>query len=161
MPATLQGTIGVFETLGSEFATGLIALSSASTGYVFSALGACGAITLVCFSRLVQRYDEVRLTISGIYLMIFSCVLMSCIPVTVTFDAEGKAEYSSGITVVFVIAVCSMYATGSDCIYYPAALPADLTHYRRIPHDSIFLTLLLIIHTSFCLPRVTSLPPSL
>jgi hypothetical protein len=108
-----QGTIGVFETLGSEFATGLIALSSASTGYVFSALGACGAVTLLSFSRLVRHYDEVLLSLSGIYLMIFSCVLMSTLPLVAPVDdLDGQAVFSPFIVCAFVVAVCAMYATG-------------------------------------------------
>ena len=103
----------MFETLGSEYATSLVALSSASTGYVFSALGACGALALVCFSRFVIHHDEVRLTIGGIYLMILSCVMMSLTPLAVTMDSTGEyAIYSPLVTCWFLVAVSAMYATG-------------------------------------------------
>ena len=110
-----KGTIGVFETLGSEYASRVVALSGSSTGYVFSALGACGAITLIYFSRLVKHHDEVRLTISGIYLMILSCIMMSLTPLAVTMDATGQhAIYSPLVTLWFLLAVSAMYATGTS-----------------------------------------------
>jgi len=123
-----KGTIGVFETLGSEFATDLVALSSSSTGYVFSALGACGALTLVYFSQLVKHHDEVRLTISGIYLMILSCVMMSVTPLAVTMDDLGEhAVYSPLVTCWFLLAVSAMYATG-----YPVGHTALLCLFSKI-----------------------------
>ena len=62
-------------------------------------------------------YDEVKLTISGIYLMILSCVIMSIIPLIVTYDSEQHAMYAASHMVMFMIAVCSMYATGATDIY--------------------------------------------
>lgn len=137
----LQGTIGVFETLGSEYATDVVALSSSSTGYVFSALGACGALTLVCFSRLVQHHDEVRLTISGIYLMILSCVMMSLIPLTVTMDTlEEHAIFSPLIACWFLLAVSAMYATGTIDSF----------------HLLLLLLLVLLILFACCLPSYSA-----
>lgn len=103
--------MGVYETLGGEFASRFIGLSSASTSYVFSALGACGAVTLVCFSRLVKYHDEVRLTIGGVYLMVVSCVMMS-----VAALVAGSA-HSSLLTSWFLLAVCAMYATGGYIVH--------------------------------------------
>lgn len=109
-----QGTIGVFETLGGEYASDLVGLSSASTGCTFSALGLCGAATLACFSRLLKRHrhDEVTLFLLGVYLMGASCVGMCLIPLVATQQTGGRVPSSPAVTGVFVLTVFCMYSVG-------------------------------------------------
>jgi hypothetical protein len=68
----MKGTIGVFETLGSELVTKRFHWDSLRTGYTFATFGALGVLCLLSF-RLLQR-----LGISDIHLIIFGSISMTC-----------------------------------------------------------------------------------
>eukprot|EP01035_Chromulina_nebulosa_P018232 gene18232-23903_t len=61
-----KGTIGVYETLGSEFVTNHFNWSSVKIGYTFSACGLVGVTFLLSFEYLGRHISDIDLTISGI-----------------------------------------------------------------------------------------------
>jgi len=71
-----KGTIGVFETLGSEFVVTHFGWSVTRTGLTFAVFGSLGMGSLLCFRLLLRVFGDVNLIIYGICLMIISCLLL-------------------------------------------------------------------------------------
>jgi MFS family permease len=74
LTVTTKGTIGVYETLGAEFALSRFAWDSVRTGYTFALCGALGVGCLLSFDRLVARFDDTDLTLAGISAMTVASV---------------------------------------------------------------------------------------
>lgn len=85
----MKGTIGVFETLGSEFVTKRFHWDSLRTGYTFATFGALGVLCLLSF-RLLQR-----LGVSDINLIIFGSISMTCSCLLLSIDAQRSAPVLS------------------------------------------------------------------
>ena len=81
----MKGTIGVFETLGSEFVTKRFHWDSLRTGYTFATFGALGVLCLLSFGMLQ------RLGISDISLIIFGSISMTCSCLLLSVDAQRSA----------------------------------------------------------------------
>ena len=74
----MKGTIGVFETLGSEFVTRRFHWDSLQTGYTFAIFGVLGVICLLSFP-LMQKHGvlDINLITGGSVLMALSCFILS------------------------------------------------------------------------------------
>lgn len=103
--------MGVFETIGAEFASSHMNLSAITLGYVFTLFGAAGVLTLVAYPFLLTRCSEIALLLSGVAFMLLASVLL----VTLT-----------GLP-VFIIAVVFVYSIG-----YPLAHTANLCLFSKI-----------------------------
>ena len=78
MNVAFKGTIGVFETLGSEFVTRSFKWDSLHTGYTFALFGAMGVFCLLCFPILqMLKVSDLDLIAGGGVLMTVSCFLLS------------------------------------------------------------------------------------
>ena len=74
----MKGTIGVFETLGSEFVTRRFHWDSLQTGYTFAIFGVLGVICLLSFP-FMQKHGvlDINLITGGSVLMALSCFILS------------------------------------------------------------------------------------
>ena len=77
MNIAMKGTIGVFETLSSEFVTVMYHWDSLRTGYTFALFGFLGVLCLLSFP-LLQRFRvlDTNLITSGSILMTSSCLIL-------------------------------------------------------------------------------------
>lgn len=92
-----KGTIGVFETLGSEYVTTTYYWSSSKTGYIFSFFGFIGVFCLLSFRLILKIFNEVDLIIYGMSLMSVACVFVI---------------YSSNRSNFFYFSLLLMYGSG-------------------------------------------------
>lgn len=74
----MKGTIGVFETLGSEFVSKNFHWDSLYTGYTFATFGLMGVFCLLSFPLLQKfRINDLDVMTIGAVLMTLSCFLIS------------------------------------------------------------------------------------
>lgn len=71
-----KGTMGVFETLGSEFVVTHFSWSIARTGLTFAVFGGLGVACLLSFRLILRIFGDVNLIIYGIMIMALSCLLL-------------------------------------------------------------------------------------
>jgi Na+/melibiose symporter-like transporter len=77
MNVAMKGTIGVFETLSSEFVTVMYHWDSLRTGYTFALFGALGVLCLLSFPLLQQfKVQDINLITTGSILMTSSCLIL-------------------------------------------------------------------------------------
>lgn len=93
-----KGTIGVFETLGSELVTTHYNWSSVRTGYTFAIFGAVGVISLLSFRVFINLFGDVNLILFGISLMIVSCIIM-----TQMHDTSADIWFYGGLVLMYSI----------------------------------------------------------
>jgi MFS family permease len=76
--AATKGTVGVYETLGSEYASSHFGWSGLQVGSIFAACGAAGICTLLSFGLLARAgLGEAQLMVVGVAMMTLSCLLLS------------------------------------------------------------------------------------
>ena len=77
MNMVMKGTVGVFETLGSEFVTKTFHWDSLDTGYTFATFGFMGVFCLLSFPILRKfRINDLDTMTIGTVLMTMSCFLL-------------------------------------------------------------------------------------
>ena len=77
MNMAMKGTVGVFETLGSEFVTKTFYWDSLDTGYTFATFGFMGVLSLLSFPILQKfRISDLDIMTAGAVLMTMSCFLL-------------------------------------------------------------------------------------
>jgi MFS transporter, ceroid-lipofuscinosis neuronal protein 7 len=97
----LQGSIGVFETLGAEFTLSHFGWGTLQTGYTFAFCGFLGVLTLFSFNFFSEHMNDFDLIICGIAVMSFSCFMLGILSSSVQ---TGLGE--------FYVALGLMYALG-------------------------------------------------
>lgn len=111
--AATKGTVGVYETLGSEFASSHFGWSGLQVGSIFAACGATGICTLLSFGLLARLgLGEAQLMLVGVAVMTLACLLLSV-------PNPGQAQ--------FVAALALMLAVG-----YPLGHTALLGGYSKV-----------------------------
>jgi MFS family permease len=96
-----KGTIGVFETLGSELGTTQYNWSSVRIGYTFALFGVMGVLSLLSFHFFIRLFGDINLVLFGMTLMIASCMVM------IFMQENVSADY-----VQFYVALILMYSIG-------------------------------------------------
>lgn len=96
-----KGTIGVFETLGSELGTTQYNWSSVRIGYTFALFGVMGVLSLLSFHFFIRLFGDINLVLFGMTLMIASCMVM------IFMQDNVSADY-----VQFYVALILMYSIG-------------------------------------------------
>jgi len=105
-----KGTIGVFETLGSELVTSRYNWSSVRIGYTFALFGVMGVLSLLSFHVFITLFGDVNLVLFGMVLMIASCVIM--ILINDSQDNSSSSSSSSSSIIQFYSALVLMYSIG-------------------------------------------------
>lgn len=113
MNVATKGTIGVFETLGSEYVSSMYGWSPLRTGGTFAACGTVGICFLLSFSHLTRLFGDYNLMLYGILAMILSCILLAV--------TQRTNE------IIFYIAIALMYSIG-----YPIGHTALLGSFSKI-----------------------------
>ena len=113
-----KGSIGVFETIGSEYVINHYQWTSSHIGIVFSFCGACGVILLLLFDIITRNFRDIQLVIYGMILMIISCLL-----IYFTFNFTYSQE-------IFYLSLFLMYGIG-----YPVGHTALLGMFSKIKHS--------------------------
>lgn len=98
---SLQGAIGVFETLAVEYGSTHYRWEAFRTGRLVTLSGAVGFACLLSFSELLRRISDVNLVLVGMTVMVASCLLL--VPLT------GAAQPSEG---QFLGSILLMYGVG-------------------------------------------------
>ena len=113
MNMTTKGTIGVFETLCSEYVSHTYRWSALQTGTFFASCGAIGVLFLLNFERLVYLIGDYNLMVYGVCIMAVSCIILALAPAVPQ--------------TLFVTAIIFMY-----CLGYPVGHTALLGNYSKI-----------------------------
>lgn len=111
---TTKGTIGVFETLGNEYARHNYLWGTLRTGTFFAICGAVGVTCLLNFQLLVVFFGgDYNLMVGGFALMALSCGLLAAAPQVPQF--------------VFAVAIALQY-----CVAYPVGHTALLGKFSQV-----------------------------
>ena len=98
LTVTTKGTIGVYETLGAEFALSRFEWDSVRTGYTFALCGALGVACLMSFDRLVAWFDDTDLALAGI-----ACMTVASMGIVGSAGSLGERGFYASLVLMYAV----------------------------------------------------------
>lgn len=92
-----KGTIGVLETLGSEFVAVNFDWSTYRIGYTFGVFGSIGVLSLLLLATYHNYFSDIQLVQYGLVLMVAACLLFT----TIFFPIVYESCFYLGLTLVY------------------------------------------------------------